>query len=191
MRCVFMKYIDEIKGYEPKNEQEKNDRMLILNLYEKYGDKILSRDCMVAHMSASAIVINKMHNKVLFGYHNLYKHYGWLGGHADGMNDMKDVAIKELKEETGLQDFKLLEDRAISLEVLPVGAHFKNNKFVSSHLHLNLTYLFEADEDSKVRIKPDENSDLMWFKFDEANKYAKEEVMIPIYNKSKNFCRFR
>lgn len=178
-----MKYIDEIKEYEPKNEQEKNDRMLILDLYEKYGDKILSRDCLVAHMSASAIVINKMHNKVLFGYHNLYKHYGWLGGHADGMNDMKDVAIKELKEETGLQDFKLLEDRAISLEVLPVGAHFKNNKFVSSHLHLNLTYLFEADEDSKVRIKPDENSDLMWFRFDEANKYAKEEVMIPIYNK--------
>ena len=69
-----MKYIDEIKEYENKNEQEKNDKMLILDLYEKYGDKILSRDCLVAHMSSSAIVINKMHDKVLFGYHNLYKH---------------------------------------------------------------------------------------------------------------------
>ena len=178
-----MRYIDEISNYIPKNEQEIKDKEVILELYKTYGDNILYRDSKVAHMSASIIVINEHHDKVLFGYHNLYKHYGWLGGHADGMDDMKMVAFKELKEESGIEYFKLLEDGPISLEILPVAPHIKKGEFVSAHVHLNLTYLVEVNEDTKIRIKPDENSDLKWIKFEDANSFAKEEVMFPVYDK--------
>ena len=178
-----MRYIEEIKNFIPYNEQEKNDRALILDLYEKYGDDLLFRTCKVAHMSASAIILNKEHTKVLFGYHNLYKNYGWLGGHADGMDDMMKVAIKEVGEECGLTNVKPVINHAISLEILPVGYHIQNDEFVSSHVHLNLTYVFEAEEDSEIRIKPDENSDLMWLPFNKIKKVVKEEIMIPIYYK--------
>ena len=114
-----MRYIDEIKNFKCYNEQEENDKKLILDLYDKYGDEILNRSC-VGHMSASAIIINKEHTKVLFGYHNIYKNYGWLGGHADGMDDMMMVAKKEVCEECGLTNIKPLFDNAVSLEVLPV-----------------------------------------------------------------------
>ena len=33
---------------------------------------------------------------------------------------------------------------------------------MSSHVHLNVTYLLEADENEEIHIKEDENSGVMW-----------------------------
>ena len=44
-----------------------------------------------------------------------------------------------------------------------------------SHLHLNLTYLLEADENELLRIKADENSGVSWFFLDEAIEKSTEE----------------
>ena len=46
--------------------------------------------------------------------------------------------------------------------------HEKHGKYVSSHLHLNLTYLLEADPAAAVRCKPDENSRVGWFALEDA-----------------------
>lgn len=35
--------------------------------------------------------------------------------------------------------------------------------YVPSHLHLNVTYLLEADEEERLRLKEDENSGVAWF----------------------------
>ena len=44
----------------------------------------------------------------------------------------------------------------------------KKGKYVSSHLHLNVTYLLEADSEEAVAIKADENSGVAWFTPEEA-----------------------
>ena len=59
-------------------------------------------------------------------------------------------------------DVKFLSDDIFSLEVLTVDGHEKRGEYVSSHLHLNITYLFEADTTMPLRIKPDENSQIAW-----------------------------
>ena len=41
-------------------------------------------------------------------------------------------------------------------------------QYVHSHLHLNITYLLEADEADELRDKPDENSGVRWFSLDGA-----------------------
>ena len=40
--------------------------------------------------------------------------------------------------------------------------HEKRGKYVGSHVHLNITYLLEADEKEKIHIKEDENSGVKW-----------------------------
>ena len=55
-----------------------------------------------------------------------------------------------------------------SLEILTVDGHEKRGAYVSSHLHLNVTYLLEADPAAPVRRKPDENSAVAWFGLEEA-----------------------
>jgi len=49
-----------------------------------------------------------------------------------------------------------------------VDGHVKRGCYVSSHLHLNVTYLLEADSEEAVAIKADENSGVAWFTPEEA-----------------------
>lgn len=162
-----MNILDQIKNYKPYNEQEKYDKVGILNYLEREKN-IFSRDNKIAHMTASAWVVNKDRNKVVMVYHNIYDSWSWMGGHADGEEDLFAVAIKEVKEESGLNKIIPLSKDIFSLEVLTVDGHIKKGKYVSSHLHLNITYLFEADEKEVLTIKEDENSGVEWFGLDES-----------------------
>lgn len=162
-----MNILDQIKNYEPYNEQEKCDKVGILNFLDK-EENIFSRDNKIAHMTASAWVVNKDRSKVVMVYHNIYDSWSWMGGHADGEEDLFAVAIKEVKEESGLNEIIPISKDIFSLEVLTVDGHIKKGKYVSSHLHLNITYLFEADEKEILTIKEDENSGVEWFGLDES-----------------------
>lgn len=116
-------------------------------------------------------------------YHNIYNSWAWTGGHADGDEDLLRVSIKEASEETGINNLKLLSDGIFSIEILPVSAHIKRGHFVSSHLHLNCTYLFEANEEDEIRIKEDENSGVSWIDIDKTIEVSQEEQMKVIYQK--------
>lgn len=53
-----------------------------------------------------------------------------------------------------------------------------------SHLHLNVTYLLEADEAEVLKVKPDENSGVKWFSLEGAIEACSEPWMIErIYKK--------
>lgn len=152
-----MRLLEEIKAYLPFNEQEEMDKNLILDCLTQ-GKNVLHRENLEAHLTASAWVVNLQRTKVLMVYHNIYDSWSWMGGHADGEEDLLQVAIKEVQEESGLQTVHPVIPEIFSLEVLTVDGHLKNGKYVSSHLHLNLTYLLEADEAAQLSIKADENS---------------------------------
>ncbi len=175
------KTIEMIKKYVPFNEQEEKDKQFFIDCEKK--EQILTRENEMAHLTSSYIVLNKSHDKVLCTYHNIYKSWTWGGGHADGDDDMLYVARKELEEETSLKNYKLLSESPISIESIPVLGHVKRGKYVPAHIHLNVTYLFEAAEEDEIKIKPDENSGVAWMTFDELIEKSTELHMKPIYKK--------
>ena len=61
-----------------------------------------------------------------------------------------------------------------SVEILTVDGHEKRGHYVPSHLHLNVTYLLEADPALPIRCKPDENSRVGWFGLNEAVEASSE-----------------
>ena len=63
------------------------------------------------------------------------------------------------------------------MEVLTVDGHEKRGQYVPSHLHLNITYLLEADKKQKIRIKADENAGVAWFSLEEALEKCSEPWM--------------
>ena len=107
--------IESIRVYQPFNEQEKIDKSLILDWIETQDDAF-SRDNTVAHMTASAWVVNKDRSRVLMAYHNIYDSWSWLGGHADGETDLLAVAIREVKEEAGISGVRSVSEGIFSLE---------------------------------------------------------------------------
>ena len=158
----------ELEEYLPFNEQEECDRAAILAQLE--AAEAAGADAIArlwgrgdpAHMTASAWVVSPDRSQVLMAYHNLYRSWAWLGGHADGERDLRSVALCEVREESGLAHVRLAVPDILSLEVLTVDGHMKRGCYVSSHLHLNLTFLVEADPTEPLRIKPDENSRVGW-----------------------------
>ena len=168
-----MGLIEEIKKFVPWNEQEKRDKAEFLRRLES-GEELFTRKNASAHITASAWVVNRDRTKVLMAYHNLYDSWAWLGGHADGEKDLLNVAKKEVQEESGLMGLNAVSSDIYSLEILTVDGHEKKGEYVSSHLHLNVTYLLEADDSLPVRCKPDENSRVAWFAPEDAVKSSSE-----------------
>lgn len=125
-------------------------------------------------MTASAWVVNRTRTKVLMIYHNIYDSWSWLGGHADGEKNLLSVAVREVQEESGIREVRPVSGDIYSLEALTVDGHVKRGQYVSSHLHLNVTYLLEASEEDSLKIKPDENSGVSWFGLEEAVEASSE-----------------
>lgn len=163
----------EIEEYQPLNEQEKKDKMTMLSFLKENEDAFY-RSNKIGHMTSSCFIVNEQMDKVLFCYHNIYDSYAWLGGHADGEEDLLSVALREAKEESSLKHIRPYDSKILSLEILCVNGHEKKGEYVSSHLHFNVTYLFIADENDPLFIKEDENSSLKWFSFSEALSVSKE-----------------
>lgn len=168
-----MELLEQLTAYAPWNEQEERDRAVLAGLLRSGAD-LWTRENQTAHLTASAWVVNRGRTKALMAYHNLYDSWSWLGGHADGDRDLLAVAVREVGEESGLQWVRPVSDRLFSLEILTVDGHEKRGKYVPSHLHLNVTYLVEADESEPLTVKPDENSAVAWFGLEEAVKASSE-----------------
>lgn len=171
-----MELIRELEAFVPFNQEEAADLALVLDCLRREGN-IFTRENSLVHMTASAWIVNRERTKVLMAFHNLYQSWAWLGGHADGDENLLRVALKEVQEESGLAHVRPVSEAIFSVESLPVFGHMKRGKYVSSHIHLNVTYLMEADEADAIHEKPDENSAVGWFGLDEALEKVSEEWM--------------
>lgn len=95
---------------------------------------------------------------------------------------MLEVAIKELKEETGIEGYRILSKKVMTVDIITVKNHIRRG-VVSAHLHLNFAYLVEVSEDEALKIKEDENKAVGWIPIEEIEDYVSEDHMLPIYKK--------
>lgn len=172
-----------INNYVPFNEQEENDKKFILHQIQT-NDDLLSRENKAMHFTASNWIVNQEHTKVLMIYHKIYQSWSWCGGHADGNANLLEVAIQEMREETGVSNYKLVSDQPFSIEILTVDGHDKKGQYVSSHLHLNVTYLFEVDEEEALVLNEQETEGVQWIPLNEIENNVSEKWMLErIYKK--------
>lgn len=169
--------------YKSFDDQEENERLAFLQFIKTFGDFSYIRDNLVGHLTVSAWIVNSGHDKTLMAFHNLYKFWAWLGGHTDGQPDLLKVILKEIREESSLHDLCLLAPLPMDLSILSVESHYKHGVFVPRHLHYNLTYCFEADENQFIQAKPDENSGVNWIGLKDIEKYCRSDQAYPYYQR--------
>ena len=154
--------------------------------HKQFGN-LFTRKNEMAHLTASCWIVNPARTKALLAYHNIYDSWAWLGGHADGMEDLLAVACKEANEESGVTAVPVSPE-IFSVEILGVAGHVKRGKYVSAHLHLNVTYLLQADESQALHEKPDENSGVRWFALPDVLPNIREPEMRVVYQKLMDKC---
>lgn len=184
-----MSLLENINNYKPLNQQEASDQKRMIE-YMRHNADYLSREDEIAHFTASMWTVNRERTKTLMVYHNIYDSWSWIGGHADGEEDLCSVAMRELKEETGVGNAVLLSPEIFSLEILTVDGHVRKGVYVPSHLHMNVTYLAEADENQELIVNSAENQAVKWWSFEEALRVPKEPWLVEwIYKKLGERCR--
>ena len=180
---------ENLEEFEPYNEQEEVDKKIILDYINNFDDT-LTRQNKYGHFTSSAFVLNKERTKILMVYHKIYNSWAWPGGHSDGDSNLLNVAMKEAKEETGIKNVIPIFKNIYSIEIISVNGHEKSEKYISSHVHLNVTYLLEADENEKIHIKEDENSGVKWVPIDNvldltSETWVRDRVYAKIIEKMK------
>jgi len=177
--------IEIIKSITPLDDWERRDIAYAIDAFERYDGDILTRENEEAHVCSTCWVLNKARTKVLMAHHNIYNSYAYLGGHADGQSDIAECARHEVAEESGIKNFRQICDSAVMVDIRDVKDHTRRGKLVPAHRHINLLYVFEADEAEPLKIQHDENSAVAWLPLDTLSDYIGEDDkhMIPIYQR--------
>jgi len=178
-----MNFITEISEFIPNNEQENQDKKVILGYIKQYPHNILSRNNEIAHITSSGFIMNPSFDKVLLVHHNIRNAWAWTGGHADGDANLLQVAVREAKEETGVNEVVPLTKKIVSVDILPVFGHWKKGKYVNTHLHLSIAYILIASENETLTINKNENSGVSWFSVDKFTDAYFDEHDVYLYNK--------
>lgn len=180
---ILPTWAEPIASFRPGDEREAQEQRMILRMIDRLGDAILLRESEIAHMTASSIIVSPDRRRTLMAFHRIYNSWAWTGGHADGESDFEAIARREAQEETGISGLHRLGAGVASIEILPVWAHVKRGKAVGSHLHLNVSYLFEADDSLPLSVREDENSAVSWIEIDRLAEKVSEPPMLPVYER--------
>ena len=171
----------QIEKFVPFNEQEQIDKQYFLKFLDTFDD-VLTRDNLFGHMTASAFVVNKEKTKMIVVYHIINDGWIYPGGHADGEEDLLSVAIREVEEETGLKT-KILDNNIFSIQAAPVVGHIKKGKYVPAHIHFDVLYLLEADENLELQYREDESKGVKWINFEDATADNIVDFIKPTHDK--------
>lgn len=130
---------------------------------------------MEIHFCATACVVNKQDNTILFIHHKKLNKWLFVGGHIELNEDPETAVCREVKEETNL-DITLLGERYPREEDFIKPFALQRNVVKDDHVHMDLFYIAIANNPEQIKAKEDEVLNYKWF--------TKEEIM------SSNFDTF-
>jgi 8-oxo-dGTP pyrophosphatase MutT (NUDIX family) len=115
------------------------------------------RDHLPGHMTGSTWIVNLEKNRVLLTHHAKLNRWLQPGGHADGDEDIFQVALKEAEEETGLQN--LIRGGS---DIFDIDIHLiPERKGFPAHDHYDIRFLFFADAEETLLLS-EESHALAW-----------------------------
>jgi 8-oxo-dGTP pyrophosphatase MutT (NUDIX family) len=111
------------------------------------------RDHLPGHITASALIVDEKAEHILLLHHKKLNRWLQPGGHADGDENIIDVAKKEVTEETGLQKF------VVHSGVFDVDIHnIPGRPDFPEHRHFDIRFLFQTKGKAELMINEESNA---------------------------------
>jgi 8-oxo-dGTP pyrophosphatase MutT (NUDIX family) len=162
-----------VSAYQPRSAEEALDLERIRQLVATGGDPWIRSSPL--HITGSAVVVDPRTRRVLLRWHERMQ--GWLqvGGHADpGETDPLSIALREAREETGLQDLLAWPEGAapqpVHVAVVPVPA----GEGEPPHQHADIRYAL-ATAQPEAAVPEHQRAALVWLRIDEAQARVGED----------------
>ena len=153
--------LEQLRQYQAKQKIYCNKTHQVMS-FVKANDNCFQRENLEGHITGSAWLLNHTGDKALLTLHRKLGMWIQLGGHADGESNVLKVALQEAKEESGIEDIKVLSQDIFHIDVHLV-PKFKE---VPAHYHYDIRYLLQVKTNTPFVIS-DESIDLKWFSLDD------------------------
>ncbi len=129
----------------------------ILRFIESSPD-CFSRSHAPGHITGSCLLLNPSGDKTLLTLHRKLKRWLQPGGHADGECDALALALREAREESGIEEIVTLESEIFDVDIHLIPARPQSGE--PEHLHYDIRYLMRAAHEDFVCS--DESDELAW-----------------------------
>ncbi|GDY01674.1 NUDIX hydrolase [Planctomycetota bacterium] len=137
----------------------------------------LLRSCVPGHITASAFILSADDTHCLLTHHRKLQRWLQLGGHVDGEPLVQQAALREAREESGMQQFDLLSLGG-QLEPLDLDVHtIPARKQDREHLHWDVRFLLRAHKGQDLVIS-EESNDLRWIPLVQLGDFCQEESVL-------------
>ncbi len=110
------------------------------------------------HFTGSAWIVSPDKNQILMHHHKKINKWLQFGGHADGEENLLKVAMREAREESGIQHFTKLSTEIFDLDIHEIPEQITH----PAHKHYDVRFIFEADPLNSKVIVSDESYDVKW-----------------------------
>jgi 8-oxo-dGTP pyrophosphatase MutT (NUDIX family) len=160
-----MPLVDELVRHRAQGDDETAHLAAILSFVAAHRNPF-DRAIPDGHLTASAFVLSSDGSRVLLLHHRKLDRWLQPGGHADaGEDDGAAIALREAREETGIETLRLHPEapRPLDVDVHAIPARGSE----PAHLHLDLRYAVMAETTAPLLRSAKEANALRWFGWDE------------------------
>ena len=159
----------ELDEYQPFDARER-EMSASLRAFVAANPACFERSLAIGHVTGSAWVVDRSRSAVLLTHHRKLGRWLQLGGHADGEGDLRAVALREAREEAGLEAIELARTAIYDVDVHPIPARGAE----AAHLHYDVRFAFYAERAS-VPQASDESHAVAWVPLDELDAYGVDD----------------
>lgn len=177
-RRTLLRMLDEYEARCPGEGHAARVRGLI-----EARDDCLLRSCPPGHVTASAWILSADRSRFLLTHHRKLNRWLQLGGHVDGEAALHLAALREAREESGMERFSFLPGgdppAPIDVDVHVIPARGDE----PAHEHHDVRFVLVAERGQEIVVS-EESHDVRWFPLDALEEVAGDESVLRLGRKA-------
>ncbi len=146
----------ELDGYRPGDSREA-EMVARFAAFVRAEPACFERTLLHGHVTASAWVVDEAATHALLTHHRKLDRWLQLGGHADGDENVRDVALREAVEESGLIGIRFADSAIYDIDVHRIPARPQE----PAHDHYDARFAFIADRFAPLAVSAESHA-LAW-----------------------------
>ena len=174
--------IQHLQAHRAFDSREDAMREALLQFVQTY-ENCAARELQVGHLTGSAWIVDRDLTHTLLTHHRKLNLWVQLGGHVEDDADMLSASWREAREESGLQDLRLLTPHIFDVDIHTIPAR----KDEPGHFHYDIRYAFQADRHAQLTVS-NESRQLAWVALNEIQSLTTEESILRMVRKTEQLA---